>query len=56
MKYGLDVQEEQLKLDPPMGLQDERFAVEPENLQGTLTVLDDTEKVVSKKVPTERGD
>ncbi|KAF8317861.1 putative NAD binding Rossmann fold oxidoreductase [Clavulina sp. PMI_390] len=56
VKYGLDVQEDQLKLTPPMDVNDAAFAVEPTSLEGTLTVLSDHGDMEEKKVPTEKGD
>ena len=56
IKYGLDVQEEQLKYKPPMSLDDPRFAVEPKSLEGVLTNLNDNGEMISSPVPTERGD
>ncbi|KZO99240.1 putative NAD binding Rossmann fold oxidoreductase [Calocera viscosa TUFC12733] len=56
VKYGLDVQEPQLRLAQPMSLTDPRFGVEPTELEGTLTTLDAAGQPASKKVPTERGD
>lgn len=56
VKYGLDVQEDQLKLVPPMELMDERFAVEPNEQEGTLTTVDEKGAMHSTRVPTEKGD
>lgn len=56
IKYGLDVQEDQLKLDPPMSLSDERFAVESKSLEGVLTTINEKGEMVPKAVPTEKGD
>lgn len=55
IKYSLDVQEDQLKLVPPMPLSDERFAVEPKSQEGVLTTLNEKGEMVASKVPTERG-
>jgi len=56
IKYGLDVQEEQLTHEPPMSLGDPRFAVEPKSLEGVLTTLNEKGEMISSSVSTERGD
>jgi len=53
VKYGLDVQEDQLK--GGLATSDSTFGVEPEGQQGVLTVLGSDGKPVAQKVPTETG-
>lgn len=56
VKHGLDVQEEQLKYEPPMPLDDPRFAVEPKSSEGVLTTCNEKGEMISSPVRTERGD
>jgi len=56
VKYGLDVQEPQLRQANPMSLTDPAFGVEPKELEGTLTTLDANNQPTSVKVSTKRGD
>jgi len=58
VKYGLDVQEDQLKLEPPMGTEDELFGVESVQNEGVLTVVDAAAPGGFRKesVKTETGD
>jgi len=55
VKYGIDSQEDQLKLEPPMSTEDPAFGVESESNQGTLTTVDDKGDFVVGRVITEKG-
>lgn len=55
VKYGIDPQEDQLKLNPPMSLDDEQYGVEPEGDSGVLTTLKNG-SAHEATVPTKKGD
>jgi len=55
VKCGLDTQEDQLKLEPPMSTSDSSFGVEPKEFQGILTVLGSDGKPVARNISTETG-
>jgi len=55
VKHGIDTQEDQLKLDPPMSTEDPAFGVEPESTRGVLTEVDPSEKMVARHIPSEVG-
>ncbi|KDQ10712.1 hypothetical protein BOTBODRAFT_57915 [Botryobasidium botryosum FD-172 SS1] len=55
VKLGLDTQEDQLKLEPPMSTSDPSFGVEPTEFQGILTVLGSDGKPAARNTPTETG-
>lgn len=58
LKYGVDVQEDQLKviLSPAAIAQNEQYGVEPEDIWGTVESLDADGKVVKSTWPSsERG-
>jgi len=56
VKYGLDVQEPQLRRPTPMSLDDPEFGVEPKDHEGILTTADASGAMTSTRVPTEKGD
>jgi len=56
VKYGIDPQEPQLKMNPPMALTDPAFGVESTELEGTLSTVGADGAVVATKIPTEKGD
>jgi predicted dehydrogenase len=54
VKFGLDTQEDQLKLVPPMSTTHADYGVEPKENEGTLTT-EEGGLVRSRTVPTEKG-
>jgi hypothetical protein len=55
VKFGLDTQEDQLKLVPPMSTTHAEFGVEPKEDEGVLTI-EEGGLIKSRRVPTEKGD
>jgi len=55
VKYGIDTQEDQRKLNPPMSTDDSAFGLEPESIQGTLTTIDANGGFKTERVFSERG-
>jgi len=53
-KYGVDPQEDQLKLHPPLSVNAKEFGVEKKELEGML-VVEEGNKVVEILTPTETG-
>jgi predicted dehydrogenase len=55
VKFGVDPQEDQLRAVPPVTLASPDFALESEIIQGTLSTLDESGKIVTRRIPSERG-
>lgn len=55
VKYGIDPQEDQLKLDPPMSTSDPAFGVEAEPQAGILTIAQSDGTMKSERVISEHG-
>ncbi|KAG8911776.1 hypothetical protein FRC00_005842, partial [Tulasnella sp. 408] len=55
VKYGIDPQEDQLKLDPPMSTSDPAFGVEAEQLVGVLTLVQSDGTLKSERITSEHG-
>ncbi|KAG8889128.1 hypothetical protein FRB98_005743 [Tulasnella sp. 332] len=55
LKHGLDVQEDQLRLNPPLSTSDRAFGVEPESIHGVLTTVDSSNHLKEERIVAEKG-
>ncbi|KAG8913197.1 hypothetical protein FRC01_004682, partial [Tulasnella sp. 417] len=55
VKYGIDPQEDQLKLDPPLSTSDSAFGVEAEQQAGVLTTVQSDGTFKSERITSEHG-
>jgi len=55
LKHGIDTQEDQLKLNPPISTNAATFGVELETDQGLLTTVDASGRLSEERIVSERG-